>query len=143
MVYQRNSRKGLRGFIPAMFIALSLFGSSHAQAGTTVRYFGRCSFLDRGNNNGGKIFNMPCYVVSGGHMRSMFFHIVWKDGIKTRLNAKINTGYIEASTGRQYTQIGMNSFSAVQDGDVIILERPEYSDKQYEIDDPIVMKLLK
>jgi hypothetical protein len=142
MVYKRNSLKGLLGLIPAIFIALPLLCSSHAQAGT-ASYFGRCSFLDRGNNNGGGIFSMPCYVVTGGNMHSIFFHIVWKDGVKTRLNAKINTGYIEASTGRRYTQIGMNSFSAVQDGDVIIFERPEYSEKRYGIDDPNIMKLLK
>lgn len=142
MVHNRKLGQGLLSLIPAIFIVVQGFFPSQAQAGT-ASYFGRCSFLDRGNNNGGRIFNMPCYVVTGGNMHSIFFHIAWKDGVKTRLNAKISTGYIEASTGRKYTQVGINSFSATDDGDVIILEHPKYSEKRYSIDDPIVMKLLK
>ncbi|MBD2120807.1 hypothetical protein [Trichocoleus sp. FACHB-262] len=128
--------------ISTSVILTSLLLNTHVQAGTAA-YFARCSFLDRGTNNGGNVSNMPCYAVEGGNMYSVFFHIAWKDGIKTQLNAKSTSPLKDAITGRAYKRVGRYTFVAEKDGDVITLDNVQYTSERYRVNDPTLMRLLK
>lgn len=128
--------------VSATIVLTSLLCTNKVQAGT-ASYIAKCSFLDRGNNNGGNVSSMPCYAVEGANVYSAFFHIAWKDGVKTRLNAKSNTPFIDAATGRTFKRVGHYTFVADNDGDVITLDDVKYTNERYSVDDPDVMKLLQ
>lgn len=97
---------------------------NQAQAGTAT-FFAQCSFLDHKSNNGGNISRMPCYVYMGGNISHTFFHILWKDGVKTNLNGK-NTGFITDQSTRKTYKTSYNdnkyTFIANSDSDVITIE---------------------
>jgi hypothetical protein len=126
----------------ASIILTSVFFATQVRAGTAA-YFARCSFLDRGNNNGGSVSNMPCYAVEGGNMYGVFFHIAWKDGIKTQLNSKATEPLKDVATGITYKRVGRYTFVADKDGDVIALDKVEYTSERYGVNDPSLMKLLR
>lgn len=112
------------------------------QAGT-ASYVAKCSFIDRGKQNGGNISNMPCYAVEGGNMYSVFFHILWKDGVKTQLNAKSGGPLKDFITSKVYKRVSRFKFVAVSDGDTITLDDMKYTNLRYSLDDPMAAKLLK
>lgn len=105
----------------ATIFLTSLLFANQSQ-GATASYSGTCYFFDRGDNNGGNVLGMPCDVVEGGNVYSAFFHINWKDGTKTELNAKPDEPFIDAVTGRTFVKIGDATFIADDDGDVIIVD---------------------
>lgn len=110
-----------RWILSATIVLTSLLFTRQAQGGT-ASYSAKCYFFDRGDNNGGNVLGMSCDVVEGGNVSSAFFHIDWKDGTKTELNAKPDSPFIDAVTGRTFVRIGGNTFVADDDGDVIILD---------------------
>ena len=119
-----------------------LLSPEPAQAGTAA-YFGMCSFRDQGNNNGGNVSRMPCYAVEGANVHSAFFHIRWKDGVKTQLNAKPGHPFKDAVTGRTYQRVGNFTFVADADGDVIVMDDAKYTNSRYSVDDPELVRLLR
>jgi hypothetical protein len=62
---QEKTNKG-RWIVAAMLTLGSMLDVNQVQAGTAA-YFAKCSFLDRGNNNGGSVSEMPCYAVEGAN----------------------------------------------------------------------------
>ncbi len=86
---------------------------------------------------------MPCYVVEGGNMHSVFFHILWKDGVKTQLSMKSNGPLRDFITNKAYKRISRYKFVAVSDGDTITLDNVKYTELRYSLDDPMAAKLLK
>jgi hypothetical protein len=131
-----------RWIMSATIVLTSLLCTNQVQAGT-ASYLAKCSFLDRGNNNGGNVSRMPCYAVEGGNAYGAFFHIAWKDGVKTRMNAKLNDPLTDAATSRTFKTVERYTFVANDDGDVITLDDVKYINGRYGVDDPDVMKLLK
>ena len=109
--------------------------ATSAKAGTAA-YYATCYFVDQGGNNGGSVSGMPCYAVEGANVYSAFFHILWKDGVRTQLNATPRQPFTDLGTGRSYNRLGQNIFSADSDGDVIVLENPEYTNDRYSVDEP-------
>jgi hypothetical protein len=134
-------RKISQYVVPLTILSL-LTGALKAQAGTAA-YFGVCSFHDRGNNNGGSITQMPCYLVEGGNIRGAFTHFAWQDGVVTQLNAQAGEPLSDSSTGRTYERISYFTWVAQDDGDVITIENPEYSSSRYDVADPVLRELLK
>lgn len=132
-----------RCVITAAPLALaSLLTATSVQAGTAA-YYATCHFLDRGNNNGGSVAGMPCYAVEGANMHGAFFHILWQDGVKTRLNAGMDEPLADQVTGRTYTRINSYTFSANADGDVISLDNVEYTNDRYSVDDAALLERLQ
>lgn len=128
--------------IAAPLILIPLLSTVPVQAGTAA-YYATCHFLDRGNDNGGSVSNVPCYAVEGGNVSGMFFHILWQDGVKTRLSMQPGSPLRDEATGRTYTRVDNYTFSADVDGDVITLDEPEYTDDRYNIDAPALLNLLQ
>ncbi|MBW4691059.1 MAG: hypothetical protein KME27_04755 [Lyngbya sp. HA4199-MV5] len=138
---QKMMSKG-KWLIAAIVMSVSMLSAHQVQAGTAA-YFAKCSFLDRGNNNGGSVSRMPCYAVEGVTASTSFFHIVWRDGVKTRLNARAGDLLREIATGRTYERAANYTFVANSDGDVITLDDVKSTNSRYNADDPTVIKLLK
>lgn len=120
--------------VPAAML-ISLMCATSARAGTAA-YYATCYFVDQGGDNGGSVSGMPCYAVEGANANSAFFHILWKDGVQTQLNTTSSQLLTDAGTGRLYSRLGQNIFSANDDGDVIVLENPKYTDDRYSLDEP-------
>lgn len=109
--------------------------ATSAKAGTAA-YYATCYFVDQGGDNGGSVSGMPCYAVEGANVNSAFFHILWKDGVQTQLYTTSSQLLADAETGRLYSRLGQNIFSADDDGDVIVLENPKYTNDRYNVDEP-------
>jgi hypothetical protein len=114
---------------------ISLMGATSAKAGTAA-YYATCHFIDQGGDNGGSVSGMPCYAVEGANVYSAFFHILWKDGVQTQMNSIPSEPFNDLRTGRSYSRLGQNIFSANTDGDVIVLENAEYTNDRYGINEP-------
>lgn len=123
-------------------ISAVLFSAGIAQAGT-AGYYGTCYFLDRGDDNGGNVFGMPCYVVEGGNVNSAFFHLVMQDGRTLVLNATPEQPFTDLDTERTYSRIGSTTFSADADGDVVTVEDIQVVQDQRGIDDPDILEDLR
>ena len=120
---------------------ICLISAPAAKAGTAA-YYATCHFIDQGGDNGGSVLEMPCYAVEGGNAYGAFFHIRWKDGVQTRMNANPSEPLTDTTTGRLYERLDRNIFSASSDGDVIVLENPKYTNDRYGVDDPSLIDLL-
>ena len=121
--------------VPAVVLFLSILSAGSAKAGTAA-YFATCHFIDQGNDNGGSAMSVPCYAVEGGNAYSAFFHILWKDGVQTQLNATPSQPFTDIKTGRSYRRVSQDAFVAETDGDVIVLENAAYTNERYGVDQP-------
>lgn len=137
------SRLKLLGLSIAIASTVVPFGLNVPVQAGTASYLAKCSFHDRGNNNGGSVSNMPCYAIEGGNAYSVFFHILWKDGVKTRMNARVNDPLTDSGSGRTFKRVGRYTFVADDDGDVITLDDVKYINERYSVDDPEAMGRLK
>jgi hypothetical protein len=124
-----------RWFVLPVAICIFLMNTTPAKAGTAA-YYATCHFIDQGGDNGGSVSGIPCYAVEGGNAHSAFFHILWKDGVQTQMNATPSEPFTDVKTGRLYSRLGQNIFSANTDGDVIVLENAEYTNERYGVDEP-------
>lgn len=120
---------------------ICLVSATAAKAGTAA-YYATCHFIDQGGDSGGSVLEMPCYAVEGGNAYGAFFHIRWKDGVQTRMNANLSEPFTDMTSGRLYRRLGQNIFSADSDSDVIVLENPKYTNDRYSVDDHSLADLL-
>ena len=137
-----NQKNAMRLFVFTIVLTTSILCAKDVQAGT-ASYTAKCSFIDRETQNGGNISKMPCYAVEGGNMYSIFFHILWKDGVKTQLNMRSDSPLKDFTTNKVYKRVSRYKFVAVSDGDIIFLEDVKYTELRYSVDDPMAAKLLK
>jgi len=56
-------------FVFTIALITSIICAKSVQAGT-ASYVTKCSFIERGKQNGGNVSSMPCYVVEGGNIKA-------------------------------------------------------------------------
>lgn len=115
--YTLLSPMKIKGILIAI-LAIGLYPLP-AQASGNI-YWGTCSYSDNGNDNGGSVSDMPCYVHAGGDINGSFFYVKWDDGIINCLSSyETSDGtFIDKVAGRSYIRVGDFQFAA-SDGDVI------------------------
>jgi hypothetical protein len=106
----------------------------------TAGYFAKCSFIDRGGDNGGSITDMPCYAVEGATVQRAFFFIVWRDGVKTMLDTEPHRSFQDMESKRTYKRQSNFKFIADSDGDTILLKNVKHVSNEYDFRDPKLHK---
>lgn len=106
---------------------ITVFNTTLPALAGTAAYTGKCSYIDNGNNNGGSVTMMPCFVREGGNQYGAFFYVYWQDGIQTKLDASAHTPFKEEKTGRTFQRIERYKVVADDDGDVITLSDAKYT----------------
>ncbi len=106
----------------------ALISAKPAYAGTQA-YYSKCSFTDRGLDNGGNVLQMPCYIFEGGNQYGTFFNILWQDGTYTIMSTNFDT---EERIG-SFNPVVYRSLYENPEGDLIRIGTLELTDDIFDV----------
>ena len=119
----------LKAVLISLALGIAALISAKPAHAATQGYYSKCSFIDKGSNNGGDIIQMPCYIIEGANMHGGFFNILWKDGTYTIMSVNLDTGEsIGSFKPLVYRELYENP-----EGDIIQIGELELTDDRFEV----------